>query len=388
MKSLDIDFDSQIKEYADSGDIISLRRIAILFGLDRSTEHRVSKNRQKVWKLFLPLKEGDVNVKENGKKVSHTNDESSVESHQIKVDCIRALHFDTQRCSSSYQRHRYITELEILLLHAFDKPKSQNDRFPHYYQGMHDIASLILLQVGFNSSMHFFPLLLSDTEYFKGFMQPSMNVALACLNAMMILVQKMNEPLFNHLTASGLPPHFALSWVITWFSHSTSSLVALGRIFDFLLASHPIAIIYLSSALLLQQSEIILQQNNEDIGPFHSFLSALPSSHLTSYETAQSLVEKAIKIYVDFPPGTLIHQLADSDRQVFEREWKCILETSENNDEVEDAILSAVTGKGGRKQDKSVTAELIPSWNSLRQVVTPIALAILVVWMNASSNHQ
>ena len=46
-----------------------------------------------------------------------------------------------------------------------------------------------------------------------------------------------------------VPPFFALSWVLTWFSHDIVRYHHVTRIFDFLLASHPLMVVYLSCAV-------------------------------------------------------------------------------------------------------------------------------------------
>lgn len=43
--------------------------------------------------------------------------------------------------------------------------------------------------------------------------------------------------------------HFALSWVLTWFAHVYDEFDDVCRIFDFVLATHPLAPVYLSTAV-------------------------------------------------------------------------------------------------------------------------------------------
>ena len=46
-----------------------------------------------------------------------------------------------------------------------------------------------------------------------------------------------------------MTPIFATPWILTWFSHNFSDFKKIQRIFDFLLSSRPITIIYLCSAV-------------------------------------------------------------------------------------------------------------------------------------------
>ncbi len=46
-------------------------------------------------------------------------------------------------------------------------------------------------------------------------------------------------------------PYFALSWVLTLFSHDINTLKPAQRIFDFLLARNPAYVVYLGVAVSL-----------------------------------------------------------------------------------------------------------------------------------------
>jgi len=46
-------------------------------------------------------------------------------------------------------------------------------------------------------------------------------------------------------------PFFALSWVLTWFSHDLESVAVVARLFDFLVAHNPVMVCYLVVAVRL-----------------------------------------------------------------------------------------------------------------------------------------
>lgn len=46
-------------------------------------------------------------------------------------------------------------------------------------------------------------------------------------------------------------PFFALSWVLTWFSHDLESVAVVARLFDFLVAHSPVMVCYLVVAVRL-----------------------------------------------------------------------------------------------------------------------------------------
>ena len=59
-----------------------------------------------------------------------------------------------------------------------------------------------------------------------------------------------DEELWAHIEESGIPPFFALSWFITWFSHNLQELHHISRLFDVLMASHPLMPIYISAVIM------------------------------------------------------------------------------------------------------------------------------------------
>ena len=48
---------------------------------------------------------------------------------------------------------------------------------------------------------------------------------------------------------SGAPPHFALSWVLTWFSHDLDDISLICRLYDVCLSGHPLMSLYLATAV-------------------------------------------------------------------------------------------------------------------------------------------
>ena len=59
-----------------------------------------------------------------------------------------------------------------------------------------------------------------------------------------------DEELWAHIEECGIPPFFALSWFITWFSHNLQELHHISRLFDVLMASHPLMPIYIAAIIM------------------------------------------------------------------------------------------------------------------------------------------
>nr|XP_031862305.1 uncharacterized protein CI109_002270 [Kwoniella shandongensis]KAA5529377.1 hypothetical protein CI109_002270 [Kwoniella shandongensis] len=78
-------------------------------------------------------------------------------------------------------------------------------------------------------------------------------------------------------------PFFALSWVLTLFSHDCDSLQPIQRMFDFLLARNPISAVYLAAAILIakkpqmsQMAKDLGSEYHEDPSLLHPLFVRLP----------------------------------------------------------------------------------------------------------------
>lgn len=71
----------------------------------------------------------------------------------------------------------------------------------------------------------------------------------------------------NHLTFSISPiptlPFFALSWILTLFSHDVDTLEPIQRIFDYLIARNPISAIYLAVAVCLVLTALTIDSHGQ-----------------------------------------------------------------------------------------------------------------------------
>jgi hypothetical protein len=56
----------------------------------------------------------------------------------------------------------------------------------------------------------------------------------------------MNILTFN---SSNVMPYYALSWILTWFSHDFEQYEKVVRLFDVFISSEPIMLIYIASAV-------------------------------------------------------------------------------------------------------------------------------------------
>lgn len=86
-----------------------------------------------------------------------------------------------------------------------------------YYQGLHDVASVLLMVLGERSAG---PLLAElSCVHLRDCTQPNIDAVLELLGMLFPILSTIDPQLSQHLQDADLAPYFALSWFITWFSH-------------------------------------------------------------------------------------------------------------------------------------------------------------------------
>lgn len=87
----------------------------------------------------------------------------------------------------------------------------------HYYQGLHDVASVLLLVGG--EAPAFTMLCRLSTGHLRDATRPSLDPVIELLGLMAPILEAADPQLAAFVEAQGLPPFYALSWFITWFAH-------------------------------------------------------------------------------------------------------------------------------------------------------------------------
>ena len=199
-------------------------------------------------------------------------------------------------------------------------PPPQHSLGLRYYQGYHDVACIILSTIGISTTYSryvpppFVPkpivLLLPpdddnddatkavvDSKTVTGFematsilyqlsqshFRDCMRHNFAQLQIVMRLtifplLSYLDSEVHEHLVRSDMmEPYFALSWIITWFSHDIRDTELVKRLFDFFIVSHPLMPIYMSIAMIchpLNREDVL--QTEHDFATVHQTLSQLP----------------------------------------------------------------------------------------------------------------
>lgn len=85
---------------------------------------------------------------------------------------------------------------------------------------------------------------------FHSFRRPGMEPVLELLGMLLPVLEQADPELAELLDGLGLPPLYALPWVITLFSHNVAGLAPLARLFDLFLGSHPLMPLYASAVVM------------------------------------------------------------------------------------------------------------------------------------------
>jgi hypothetical protein len=205
--------------------------------------------------------------------------------------------------------------LNLVLVQSYGEDDVEEDKL-RYYQGYHDIASIFLSALGGATSVQTtLPIeggvgnstaqaSVSDVQEAHN-AAAGMGLALACqvlnqvsrshhrdamrsnfnqLNAalrliIMPLTAAFDAEVHSHLFDCEMEPFFALSWIITWFSHDVRDTSLVKRLFDFFISSHPLMSIYMSVAMMIHPlNRIEILGADCDFACVHNVLADLPKN--------------------------------------------------------------------------------------------------------------
>ncbi|XP_031759952.1 TBC1 domain family member 20-like isoform X5 [Xenopus tropicalis] len=179
------------------------------------------------------------------------------------------VQMDVRRSLKRFPAGMRDAERSVLLEQLTDMILSVLQSHPelHYYQGFHDIAVTLLLTVGLRLGTGMLSTL--ATHHLRDFMDPTMDRTKHILHYLMPLIQSESSELHSFLVRSEVGCIFALSWLITWYSHVLTNYQHILRLYDFFLASHPLMPVYCAAQISSssQRPDSILQREAESDPP-------------------------------------------------------------------------------------------------------------------------
>lgn len=218
------------------------------------------------------------------------------EEHQVRLDTDRAFNFYPTGASGELlkadRQALYELIVHVLRLH----PSLA------YFQGLHDIAQVLLLVLGRRRAV---PVLehLALTRL-RDFMMPDLESSVDHLRLIPPLLAQVDEPLATLL--SKIRPHHALAAVITLFAHVIESYPDISLIFDFFFASDSMAMpIYLYAVIVIARRDELFEFDGEDAQMLEAILSRFPTPLPIAIADATS---RALALYRQYPPSSLLPQ--------------------------------------------------------------------------------
>eukprot|EP00049_Salpingoeca_infusionum_P000299 m.38857 g.38857 ORF g.38857 m.38857 type:complete len:394 (-) comp10257_c1_seq1:281-1462(-) len=208
-------------------------------------------------------------------------------AHQVDLDVERSLWLVDDAL-----RPKYRQRLRVLINNLLAE-------FPqfHYFQGLHDVVSVIMLTCN-NDMLAYNILKRLAACHLRDMLEPNLDQIRANMIGIESLVRKFDIPLAVFLIKAQARPMFAVSWVLTWFSHTVQDDEQVKQIFDACIASHPWYIYYLSAALIMEHSEPV-RKLECDMASVHGYFTKIDKIDV------QAIVKRADKMFQAVPPNKL-----------------------------------------------------------------------------------
>lgn len=283
-------------------DVMSLRKIAAVRGLVSDSLRR------RAWPFILDVSTTNVYRDAGGgestggevpyhmlKCMSHKDDAV------VRADIERSL-WKYSKGWSVGERDRERARLSDIITASLEG----NTQGVYYYQGLHYVASVLLLVCGEGSAHAMLHKLVRCQ--LRDCTRSTIDPALRTLHLLYPILKHADRELYDFIKSQNEPaletPYFALSWYMTWFAHDVDSLEDSARLFDLFMASHPMMPLYVACEVIIGARAEILQFTNGQGDLVYSFLNKL-SIVGPNRPTVDTIVQKAVNLYKQIPPHVL-----------------------------------------------------------------------------------
>ncbi|KAM5543534.1 hypothetical protein V8D89_002785 [Ganoderma adspersum] len=225
----------------------------------------------------------------------------------------RQIGLDTDRSFVLYpvegvtSREKLQTALNRLIISLFRRRPQL-----HYFQGYHDIVSVVFLTLP--KELHLPVVEKLSLHRVRDSMGTTLEPVVGLLRVLKRLLELVDPQFAEALERTAPLPYYALSYLLTLFSHDVPTLPLIQHIFDYLLCRPPIAVVYLAAALTLTRRQEVqaLEEEGED-GMVHSLLTALPDLYEEGDDPPEPLIEEKLSLPQD-PPAELLPKMGTFER--------------------------------------------------------------------------
>ncbi|EAL65971.1 RabGAP/TBC domain-containing protein [Dictyostelium discoideum AX4] len=288
--------------------------------------------RKRIWPLLLNIDTNNI-INHSEKIINHKD------TDQVTKDVERSMWRFTK--GNSQLRNRKKPELTrivnaVLSIH----PQL------YYFQGYHEIASVLLLIS--DESLAFAMLERLSIYHFNDCMLPNFAEVLKVLNLIFPLISMVDQHVYNFIIKSQVQPMFAISWILTWFSHNLDELDTAARVYDYLLSAHPMASIYLSVCVITSQRETLLNLECSFDSIHAFFTSNLPELDFDKIiKQTDSLLEKITPSKLQ--SSSKVYLLPESQLNRYPYDWMIF---NNNNTTTNSKSSKLITNNKGTNQKR------------------------------------
>lgn len=224
--------------------------------------------RASLWPRLLGVEDDTEDAEQEGWKSTAADTEEHADERQIKLDTDRS--FVLYPVEKNDDRETLQESLHELLVALFRKRRKLG-----YFQGYHDIITVLYLTVP--PRLRFACAEKMSLYRIRDSMGSGLEPVLGLLRITRNLLRLADKPFAETLERNSPLPFYALSNLLTLFSHDMPTLNLIQHVFDYLLCRPPIAVVYLAAvAILARKEEVLALQLEGEEGMAHSLLSTLP----------------------------------------------------------------------------------------------------------------
>lgn len=287
--------------------------------------------RQKAWPALLEVKD-----MEKTKALLEAHKESLRLDHQhdsipdsdldiIRKDVQRSSMFRCQSVAGSIvkgeqQSDALQEKLVSVIYAAVSTPATAGQEKPSYYQGLHDIAFVLLFNLNYDEVTTVAVLRTLLRTHLQDATRKDFGNVLFLLNAVLMpFLQSVDPQVYQALIESEVPLSNAIMpWLITLFAHPVQDQSVASRLMDAFVTSHPLLPFYVAVALLVHPSlRTSILEAAYDPCTMHMTVHGLPGQMKNDFEvpthddqeliTAQVIIETAMHLMRQHPPESLLH---------------------------------------------------------------------------------
>ncbi|CAO3694554.1 unnamed protein product [Umbelopsis ramanniana] len=264
------------------------------------------------------------------------NDKQILDGVQIAKDIERSLYYYPQGMSAPFKEHKQKELRDLIMEVLWRNPKL------NYYQGFHDICACFLLVLGKKDAI---PAAENVALFFlRDAMLETFDPISKLLNLMNALLDMADPQLRAFLDRCNILPYYALSWILTWFSHDLEDYHKVVRLFDLFIASAPSMPLYVSCAITCLRRKEIMAMDPDFV---HTAVTNIPPNIDIEATIRLALVlEKKYPILsVQKHSGQWVHE--HSAANTFESDWAAL----QYNQEPNHVRVEQYLGKGIPKEE-------------------------------------